>query len=113
MSRKRMEVDELLRLESRIKVIRGLGRLTFILFCAALGFIAVAMAIPQHRELEKLEGKLNAARRNEARVMAEQEHRHIELQALREDPSYLELQARDRLDFCREGERVLRFKRDQ
>ena len=32
-----------------------------------------------------------------------------ELRALREDPAFLEIQARDRLDYCGEGERVLKL----
>jgi hypothetical protein len=43
-------------------------------------------------------------------VVAQRDHRNIELRALREDPMFLEIHARDRLDYCREGERVLRFK---
>jgi hypothetical protein len=75
--------------------------------------VVVATAIPQKRALEKLETKLKLAKERERMVIAERDHRRIELRALREDPSFLELQARDRLDYSREGERVLRFKRDR
>jgi hypothetical protein len=34
----------------------------------------------------------------------------VELRALKEDPAFLEIHARDRLDYYREGERVLKFK---
>ncbi|MEI6175805.1 MAG: septum formation initiator family protein [Verrucomicrobiota bacterium] len=113
MSGKRMDVAGLVRLESRIRVIQGVRRMVFIVFCASAGFLVVATAFPQKREMERLEAKLEAARENERRVVTEQEHRHIELRALREDPAYLEIQARDRLDYCQDGERVLRFRRDR
>jgi cell division protein FtsB len=45
--------------------------------------------------------------------MEERDCRNIELRALRQDRAFLEIQARDRLDYFREGERVLRFRRDR
>lgn len=108
-----MTSEGLRRLESRVRVIHGLVRVVFVAFCASFGFLVVATAIPQKRELDKLEVKLAATKANERQVLAEQEQRRVELRALREDPSFLEIQARDRLDYCGEGERVLRFRRDQ
>lgn len=108
-----MAVAKLIRLENRARALQGAGRLVFLCFCAAMGFVVVATAIPQRRELVKLETKLELARQRERTVVAEQEHRHIELKALRQDPAFLEIQARDRLDYCAEGERVLRMRRDR
>lgn len=113
MARKRIEAVVLTRLEARTRVIRGAGRMVFIAFCVSLGFVVVATAVPQWRELGKLEEKLKDAEGREQIVSTEREHRRIELKALREDPAYLEIHARDRLDYCREGERVLRFRRDR
>ena len=110
MARKRMEAAKLTRLEARTRVIRGAGRILFIVFGVALGFVVVATAIPQRRELEKLEDRLKLAQERESVVSAARDHRRIELRALREDSAYLEVHARDRLDYCREGERVLRFR---
>jgi cell division protein FtsB len=112
MARARIEAAKVTRLEARTRAIRGAGRLVFILFCVALGFVVVATAVPQRRELRKLEARLKDARQREASIETEREFRSIELGALREDPAYLEIHARDRLDYCREGERVLRFRRD-
>jgi cell division protein FtsB len=81
--------------------------------CLSLGFVVVATAFPQRQTLDKLEAKLALIQEREQEVLAERDHRNIELRALREDPAFLELHARDRLDYCREGERVLRFKRDR
>ncbi|MDP3851591.1 MAG: septum formation initiator family protein [Luteolibacter sp.] len=111
MARKRMEAAKLTRLEARTRVIRGAGRLLFIVFGVALGFVVVATAVPQRRELEKLESRLKLAEDREREVNAERDHRSTELRALREDPAYLEVHARDRLDYCGEGERILRLRR--
>jgi cell division protein FtsB len=113
MARKRIEAAKLTRLEARTRMIRGAGRMVFIAFGVALGFVVLATAVPQRRELAKLEARLEQAKDRERIVNAEREQRRIELRALREDPAYLEIHARDRLDYCREGERVLRFQRDR
>jgi cell division protein FtsB len=113
MARKRKEVVVLTRLEARTRVIRGAGHMVFIAFGVSLGFVVVATAVPQWRELGKLETKLQAAVEREQSANTVREHRRIELKALREDPAYLEIHARDRLDYSREGERVLRIRRDR
>jgi hypothetical protein len=113
MARKRMAPEKLTRLEARTRAIRGAGRLALIACCLSLGFVVVATAFPQRRTLDKLEAKLALVKAREQEVLAERDHRNIELRALREDPAFLEIHARDRLDYCRVGERVLRFKRDR
>lgn len=113
MARKRIEAAKLTRLEARTRMIRGAGRVVFIAFGVALGFVVLATAVPQKKELEKLETRLIMAQDRERLANAQREQRSIELRALREDRSYLEIHARDRLDYCREGERVLRFRRDR
>ena len=108
-----MDVAKLTRLEARTRVIRGASRVVCIIFGMALGFVVVATAVPQLREMEKLEVRLEQAREREREIMAERDQRRVELRALREDPRFLELKARDRLDLCRDGEKVLRFERDR
>lgn len=110
---KHMDAGILARLEARTRVVKALVRCAFVLFCVSLGFVVVAMAVPQQRLLKKLEAKVIEAKEREKVALADREHRRIELQALREDPAYLEIHARDRLNMCREGERILRFKRDR
>lgn len=110
MAKKRMEAAKFTRLEARTRVIQGAGRVAMLACALSLGFVVVATAFPQRREVLKLESKLKLAKERERLVMAERDHRTIELRALREDPSYLEIHARDRLDYSREGEKVLRFK---
>ena len=108
-----MDAGILARLEARTRLVKALVRCAFVLFCVSLGFVVVAMAVPQHSLLKKLEAKVAEAKEREKVALADRDHRRIELQALREDPAYLEIHARDRLNMCREGERILRFKRDR
>ncbi len=84
--------------------------MVFVVFCMAIGFVVVATAFPQRRALEKLETKLELAKQREATVLADREYHQIEHRALREDPTFLEIHARDRLDYYREGERILKFR---
>lgn len=101
---------KLTRLEARTRVIRGAGRIVFVVFCMAIGFVVVATAFPQRREFERLEVKLKLAKEREAGIVADREYHQIEYRALREDPAFLEIHARDRLGYYREGERILRFR---
>lgn len=112
MASKRMAATKLTRLEARTRVIQGAGKVAMILCSIVLGLVVVATAMPQRRQLDKLEGKLEVERQREAEIMAQRDYRKIELRALREDPEFLEIHARDRLGYCRPGERVLRFKQD-
>lgn len=96
-----------------MRAIQWVGRLALMGCCMAIGFVVVATAFPQRRMLEKLEVSLKLAQERERLVVAERDSRRIELRALREDPAFLEIHARDRLDYFREGERVLRFRRDR
>jgi hypothetical protein len=113
MALKRMASVKLTHLETRIRVLQVAVKIALMAFCAALGFVVVATAFPQRRTLEKLEANLKLAQEHERIVAAERDARHIELRALHEDTAFLEIQARDRLDYFRDGERVLRFKRDR
>lgn len=101
---------KLTRLEARTRVIQGAGRVMLVGFCIAIGFVVVATAFPQRRELEKLEVTLQLAKERESSVLADREHHQIEYRALREDPAFLEIHARDRLNLYRAGERVLKFR---
>jgi hypothetical protein len=104
---------ELKRLEARTRVLRVVNRVAFFTFCLAIGFVVVATAFPQRRALDRLEVKLKAAKEFEQKVLADRDYHNIEHLALKEDPAFLEIHARDRLDYYLEGERVFKFKRDE
>ena len=104
---------KLKRLEAQTRVICTFNRIIFAVMGLVLGMAVVASALPQKRKLEDLEFKLARAQEDEQRVLAEKEHREIEYRAMKEDPSFLELKAMDRLNLHREGERVYRIKREE
>jgi len=109
MKRKVISMTKLTRLEARTKAIQGANRIVFMVLCALAGFLVVATAFPQKRELDRVKAKLEETKQREADALAERDYYVIEHRALREDPAYLEIHARDRLDYHREGERVLKF----
>ena len=82
MARRSMAGVKLTRLEARTRVIQGAGRIAFVTFCMAIGFVVVATAFPQRRALEKLEAKLELAKQREAKVFADREYHQIEHLAL-------------------------------
>jgi len=113
MAKRKPAMVKLTRLEARTRVIEGAGRLAFILFCLSIGFVVVATAFPQKRKLEDQLAKLEAMKEKEREALAEREYFAVEHRALREDPEFLEIHARDRLGYYRAGERVLKFKREE
>ena len=78
----------------------------------AMGCVAIAiLALPQVRELQRLESELTEVEAREQESLALKDRKSRELSALRNDPEYLELVARDRLGLYVPGERVVRVKR--
>jgi cell division protein FtsB len=61
------------------------------------------------RKLRALKEELARANALESHVEQEKDQKRRDLNALRNDPAYLELVARDRLDLYREGEQVYRI----
>jgi cell division protein FtsB len=61
------------------------------------------------RKLRALKEELARANALESHVQQERDQKRRDLNALRNDPAYLELVARDRLDLYREGEQVYRI----
>lgn len=100
------------RLEARVRVLQLACRCVFLAACLAGGFIVVATAFPQREALAALEKKLVQAKERHALVYGERDQARVEHRALLEDPTFLEIHARDRLDYYREGERVFRFRRE-
>ena len=113
MTRRTLEIEKVRRLEARTRVIQRAGHAVFVVVCMAVGFVVVATAVPQKRRLVELEFKLEKAKEREQQVLSERESNEIEHRALREDPAFLEVHARDRLNYYREGERVLKFRKPQ
>jgi hypothetical protein len=104
---------KLKRLEAQTRAIRTFNRVVFGVLGLGLGMVVVASALPQKRRLAELEFKLSQTLEAEKAVLAEKDYREIEYRALKEDPSFLELKAMDRLNLHRSGEKVYRIKRGE
>jgi len=113
MATRTLAIEKARKLEVRTRVIQRAGHAVFMVACVAVGLVVVATAVPQKRKLGELEVKLQKAKAREQEVLAEREYYQIEHQALREDPAFLEIHARDRLNYYREGERVLKFRKTE
>jgi cell division protein FtsB len=109
MAKKRITATKLARVETTTRFIQWMNRALYICVAVAFGMMIAATAVPQKKEYEKLQAQLRNAHLREQDTLARKENHQIRLQALREDTAYLELQARDRLNYYREGESVLRF----
>lgn len=100
------------RIEARTEWIRSLNRMVVAVLMLGLGVVVVASAVPERKRLAEKEQQLRQANVREAEVRAEKEAEEVHYQALKEDPQFLETMARDRLDYCRPDERVLRIQRE-
>jgi len=113
MAKTKFTPQKLERLESRVRFIKGTNRLLYLTTAASCGLLVIASAFPYKRENDKLQAKLRSSQDREQAALDIKEHREIELNALREDQAYLEVHARDRLNYYRKGEKILRFERDR
>ena len=86
------------RLEAQTRVICTFNRIVFGVLALVLALAVVASALPQKRRLQQLEDKLFRTLSEENKSKAELEYRETEHEALKEDPEFLELKARDRLN---------------
>ena len=112
MSKKQFTPEKLANVETTTRIIRVMNRFLGLCLAVAFGLLITATAVPQKRQFEKLQGKLRQTQAREENALAAKEFEEIKLQALREDTSYLEVEARDRLNYYRPGEKVLRFSPD-
>lgn len=110
MAKRQITVEKLKGLHTRTRFFVFCQRLMMLACGLSFGLLVVAMAMPQKRVLDDLELALAEASEREQAIHDEKRNYEAELRALREDPEFLEIHARDRLDFHREGERILKFR---
>ena len=113
MAKKKLVMMTLTRIEARTNAVNGLRRIVFVIFCTAAGFTCVAMAFPHRTKLDEMETRLDEAKQREERALADRDNMATEHKAMREDPAFLEVHARDRLGLYREGEKVLKFRKER
>jgi len=99
------------RLQARTAGIRIVNRAAFTIFLVTGCVAMAALSVPQMRKLRSLKEELARAKAQEHHVRSHKERKSRELAALRDDPAYLELVARDRLDLYRSGERIYRIEK--
>lgn len=104
-------IAKLSRLRAQTRAIRWFNGFLLCLFGLSIGALAVASAIPQKRQLHEKRLELARIEEREREVVALKEDAQATYDALREDPEYLELHARDRLNLHRSGERIYRIER--
>lgn len=100
-------------MEARTRFLKGALSFGVLVVGVALGFVVLASSLPQKSKLAKIEASLLEAKQREATWLAECDYRRIKYQALREDTTFMELHARDRLDYYHAGERVFRIQRGE
>ncbi len=98
-------------LRVRTTGIRIVNRVAFVVLVATACVAMAVLSVPQVRELRRLKEELARTVTHESHIRSYKEQKGRELSALRSDPSYLELIARDRLDLYRSGERIYRIRR--
>lgn len=98
-------------LRARTTGIRIVNRVAFACLVAIACVAVAVLSVPQVRKLRALKEELARSHAQEAHVKSYKDQKSRELAALRSDPSYLELIARDRLDLYRSGERIYRIVR--
>jgi cell division protein FtsB len=101
------------RLQAQTRVIRFFNGLILCLFGLSLGLVAVATALPQKRKLGEKEMEYAEIIAREKEIVALKEDKQAAYEALREDPEYLEILARDRLPLYKDGERIFRMERNR
>lgn len=76
---------------------------------ACVAFLAAAL--PHQKKLEQLRGDLDDVLASEQSVIERKDAKERELRAIETDSDYLELIARDRLNYYKPGEHVFRIER--
>lgn len=101
------------RMLARTRLLKRLNIFAFytLLIIGCIGLIA--KSLPEFRSLQEAEAELLVVHANEAAMEAQYDQQLREYRALEQDPYFLEIYGRDRLDLYKEGERVFRFSRER
>lgn len=107
--RRRRQADS--RMYARTQNLRKMNVVAFyiLLMIACIGVIATGL--PEFRVLQLAEEELSLIQQDELVVNTQADQQLREYHALEQDPTFLEIYGRDRLDLYKEGERVFRFSR--
>ena len=110
-TRSRRHADS--RMCARTQVLRKLNVVSFYALVIFACFGVIATCLPEFRSLQVSEGELSKIQDDELAMNARVDQQLREYRALEQDPNFLEIYGRDRLDLYKKGERVFRFSRAQ
>lgn len=86
-----------------------LSRITVTLIIVAALGVALTFFIPELDHQKALDRDINRLELERQAALDKRDFLRKELRLLNDDPDYLEIKARDRLDMYREGENILRI----
>jgi cell division protein FtsB len=86
-----------------------LNRILYALVIAAVGILLVCWFLPLVKEQQKQQRALTALKQQVEEERAQLNKQTKKLNLLQNDPAYLELLARDKLDLMRPGETIFRM----
>ena len=101
------------RMCARTQSLRKLNMVSFYVLVIFACFGVIATCLPEFRKLQVSEAELAKVQEDEVAMNARVDQQLREYRALEQDPYFLEIYGRDRLDLYKEGERVFRFSREQ
>lgn len=101
------------RLRAQTRVLRGMNSVILCVLGASLGALTVASALPQLRKFHDKQTELEHVLEAERKVIAEKDDARAKLDAMRDDPEFLEIHAIDRLNLHRPGTTVYRIERER
>jgi cell division protein FtsB len=111
MTAKKQTRKNVRRLKAQTRFIRATNGFLMTVILLVLALIFCLSYLPQKNAYEKKLGELAEAQEREVQAESQLDYLRIKLEAIKNDPSYLEIQARDRLQVYRPGETIFRIER--
>ena len=97
---------------ARTRFMRKVNVVAVYVLCVIASTGVIASALPEFRSLQAAEDELALVMADEQAVSVQYDQQLREYRALQQDPEFLEIYGRDRLDLYKEGESVFRFSRE-
>lgn len=97
------------RLKAQTTFIRTANGILITVILLGLGLIFCLSYLPQKNAYGKKLGELAEAQEREEQAESQLDYLRVKLEAIKNDPAYLEIQARDRLQVYRPGETIFRI----
>jgi cell division protein FtsB len=98
-------------IKAQTTLVRTTNRLLFFVIAMAAALTACLSFMPQKYAYEKKLAELKDAKTREELAENQLDSLRIKLEAIKSDPVFLEIQARDRLQVYRPGETIYRIQR--